>query len=153
MRHENIVVAGTEDFVDRLASWQTRLAGNLFTVHPFVLGAFHGLRTHLPRMAGYRERARTLAAVLAAEPGWHVAPEQPQVNAFQLHLPALPERLRAGMLTVAQRDGFWLGARAMASSVLEGGAMVEVVIGDAADGWLDAEALDAWRAAMVLARC
>lgn len=146
------VLAGSEDFIARIAPWQTRLAGNLFTAYPFVLSALHGLRTQLPRMPAYRERAQALAARLAAEPGWRVAPEPPPVNAFQLHLPAAPEALREGLLAVARRDGFWLGARAVASQVLAGGAMVEVVIGDAADGWADADAVGALRSAVVSAQ-
>ncbi|MBV8037510.1 low specificity L-threonine aldolase [Roseateles sp.] len=145
------VLAGSEDFVQRLVPWKTRLAGNLFTVHPYVLSALQGLRTQLPRLPAYRERARALAAVLAAEPGWRVAPEPPQVNAFQLHLPAAPGALREAMLEVARRDGFWLGARPAASQLIEGGTMVEIVIGDAAQGWADAESLAAWRAAVALA--
>jgi threonine aldolase len=146
------VLAGSQDFIARVAPWQTRLAGNVFTLHPFVLSALHGLRTQLPRMPAYRERARQLAAALAAEPGWRVAPEPPQVNAFQLHLPVEPGQLREALLEVARRDGFWLGARAVASQVVGGGAMVEVVIGDAADGWADAEARAALRAAVTQAR-
>ena len=134
-----------------MAPWQTRLAGNVFTLHPFVLSAMHGLRTQLPRMPGYRERAQALAQQLAAQPGWRVAPEVPQVNAFQLHLPVAPEALREGLLEVARRDGFWLGARAVASHVLAGGAMVEIVIGDAADSWTDHEALAALRRAVLSA--
>jgi len=145
------VLAGSRDFIDAAAPWQTRLAGNLFTVYPFALSALQGLRTQLPRMADYRARAQRLAALLAVEPGWLVAPEPPQVNAFQLHLPVSPEALREGLLAVARRDGFWLGARAVASQQLAGGAMVEVVIGDAADAWGDAEALAAWRHALSLA--
>lgn len=145
------VLAGAEDFIADVDPWQTRLAGNVHTVYPFVLSALQGLRTQLPRMAGYRERARALALLLATRPGWRVAPEPPQVNAFQLHLPAAPERLREGMLQVAAEQGFWLGARATASQVLEGGAMVEVVIGDAADDWADGEALAAWQAAVTAA--
>lgn len=142
------VLAGSEDFIAATAPWQTRLAGNVFTLHPFVLSALHGLRTQLPRMPAYRARAQALAKLLAAEPGWRVAPEPPQVNAFQLHLPAAPERLREALLGVADRDGFWLGARAVASTVLAGGAMVEVVIGDAAEDWADGEALAALRRAV-----
>lgn len=145
------VLAGPEDFIERLAPWKTRLAGNLFTLHPYVLSALNGLRRQLPRLPIYRERARALAALLAAEPGWRVAPEPPQVNAFQLHLPAAPQALREAMLEVARRDGFWLGARPVASHRIEGGAMVEIVIGDAAEGWTDAEVLAAWRAAVGLA--
>jgi threonine aldolase len=145
------VLAGGEDFIARLAPWQTRLAGNVYTLYPFVLSALQGLRTQLPRMPAYRERARAVAVLLAAEPGWRVAPELPQVNAFQLHLPVAPGALREAMLGVAQREGFWLGARAVASHLQRGGAMVEVVIGDAAEGWTDDEALAAWRRAVTLA--
>lgn len=113
-----------------------------------VLSAVQGLRTQLAQMPAYRARARALAAVLAGEPGWRVSPEVPQVNAFQLHLPVAPEALREGLLTVARDAGFWLGARAVASHLVPGGAMVEVVIGDAAQGWTDAEALAAWRRAV-----
>jgi threonine aldolase len=141
------VLAGSEAFIAKVAPWQTRLAGNVFTLHPFVLSALHGLRMQLPRMPEYRERALTLAAGLRAVPGWRVAPEVPQVNAFQLHLPISPERLREGLLDVARADGFWLGARAVASHVVEGGAMVEIVIGDAAEGWRDDEAVAALRRA------
>lgn len=142
------VLAGGEDFIAGIAPWQTRLACNLFTAYPFVLSALQGLRTQLPRMPAYRERAQALAAVLATEPGWRVSPEVPQVNAFQLHLPAAPEALREGLLAVARRDGFWLGARAVASHLMEGGAMVEIVIGDASEGWRDGEAVDALRRAV-----
>jgi len=142
------VLAGCEDFIAKVAPWQTRLAGNVFTLHPFVLSALHGLRTQLPRMPEYRERAQSLAQQLAAQPGWRVAPELPQVNAFQLHLPANHERLREALLEVARRDGFWLGARAVVSHLIEGGAMVEVVIGDAAEGWTNDEAVNALRRAV-----
>ncbi|RZL39593.1 MAG: threonine aldolase [Rubrivivax sp.] len=142
------VLAGDASFIAETAPWQARLAGNVFTLHPFVLSALHGLRRHAPRMPVYRKRAQGLAALLAAEPGWRVAPEPPQVNAFQLHLPAAPGRLREALLDVARRDGFWLGARAEASTVLAGGAMMEVVIGDAAEDWTDTDALAALRRAV-----
>lgn len=142
------VLAGSAEFIAATAPWQTRLAGNVYTQAPFVLGALEGLRTQLPRMPSYRARAQRLAALLAAEPGWRVWPEPPQVNAFQLHLPVAPGMLRERLLAVAARDGFWLGARAGASHLLAGGAMVEVVIGDTADGWDDADALQALRAAV-----
>jgi len=145
------VLAGSEDFIARLAPWKTRLAGNVFTLYPFVLSASEGLRRHLPRMPAYRDRARSLAAALAAVPGWRVAPEPPQVNAFQLHLPAAPEPLREALLEVARREGFWLGARPVASKQLEGGAMVEIFTGDAAEGWTDDEAVAALRQAARLA--
>jgi hypothetical protein len=36
------------------------------------------------------------------------------------------------------------------SGRIDCGAMVEIVIGEAADDWTDAEALDAWRAVLAL---
>ncbi|MDT9001083.1 beta-eliminating lyase-related protein [Paucibacter sp. APW11] len=145
------MIVGSADFIAALAPWQTRLAGNVYTLYPFVLSAVAGLRDQLPRMAAYRQRAQQLAARLAAEPGWQVWPAPPQTNSFQLHLPAGPERLRAALLAFAAEQGFWLGARAVASTRLAGGAMVEIVIGDAAEGWSDGEALLAWRAAVAQA--
>jgi threonine aldolase len=142
------VLAGSGDFIAATTPWQSRLAGSLPTQFPFVISAREGLRRHLPRMPAYRARAQALAAALAAVPGFVVAPAVPQVNAFQLHLPMDPVPLREALLETARREGFWLGARAVASQLLPGGAMVEVVIGDAAAGWTDAEAVAMWRAAV-----
>jgi len=145
------LLLGPEDFTAALAPWKTRLAGNVYTLYPFVLSAIAGLRQQLPRMAAYRERAIGLAARMNAAPGWLVAPEAPQTNAFQLHLPAEPQRLREAMLAVADEQGFWLGARTVESHLLAGGSMVEVTVGDAADGWTDGEAIEAWRLAVARA--
>ncbi|XHS79499.1 threonine aldolase family protein [Burkholderiaceae bacterium UC74_6] len=141
------LLLGPEDFTAALAPWKTRLAGNVYTLYPFVLSSIAGLRQQLPRMAAYRERAIGLAARMSAEPGWLVAPEPPQTNSFQLHLTVEPKRLREAMLGVARDQGFWLGARAVESHLLDGGSMVEIIVGEAADGWTDGEAIEAWRLA------
>jgi len=145
------LLAGPAAFVEALAPWKARLGGNVYTLYPFVLSAIAGLRKQLPHMGAYRERARALAARLAAEPGWRVAPDAPQTNSFQLHLPVAPERLRLAMLAVARDEGFWLGARAVASTVLKGGAMVEIVVGDASQDWTDDAVQAAWRLAQTRA--
>lgn len=142
------MLAGAAGFIEATAPWQTRLAGNVATLHPYALSAWDGLRRRLPRMAEWRERAQGLAARFAAQPGWRVAPAVPHINSFQLHLPAAPDALREAMLDGARRDGFWLVGRAVPSRLIEGGAMVEIVIGDAADGWRDVEALAAWQQAV-----
>jgi len=142
------LLLGPEDFTAALAPWKTRLAGNVYTLYPFVLSSIAGLRQQLHRMAAYRERTLALATRMGAEPGWRVAPEPPQTNSFQLHLPAEPKRLRDAMLAVAREQGFWLGARAAESQLLAGGSMVEIIVGDAADGWNDEEAIEAWRLAV-----
>lgn len=144
------VLAGPEDFIQRVRPWQTRLAGNLFTLFPYVLAAVDGLRRHLPRMAEYHARAQRLAAALGTIDGVRVAPEPPQTNSFQLHLPAEPGRVTQALLDQAHSDGFWLGAQA-APSVWPGHAMVEVVVGDAADDWADEQAVAQFRAVLAAA--
>ncbi|MGM9491755.1 threonine aldolase family protein [Ideonella sp. YS5] len=133
------VLAGSEDFIARVRPWQTRLAGNLYTVFPYVLSAMAGLDRHLPRMAAYRERALGLAQALARVPGARIAPEPPQTNSFQLHLPVERARLDAALASQAQASGFWVAGRS-AHSIWPGHAMIEVVVGDAADHWTDAQA-------------
>ena len=139
------VLAGPADFIEKAQLWKTRLAGNVYTVFPYVLSALDGLRTQLPRMGAYRTRARALAEALSAEKGWVVLPEPPQVNSFQLHLPGEPEALAEAMREVARREKFWLGARC-AKSALPGHGMVEIAIGDAADDWHDEAVVALFRA-------
>ena len=139
------VLAGPADFVAKTQLWKSRLAGNVYTVYPYVLSALDGLRTQLPRMGAYRERARALAAALSAEKGWVVLPEPPQVNSFQLHLPGEPAALAQAMRDIAGREKFWLGARC-ARSAVPGHGMLEIAIGDAADDWRDEEVVALFRA-------
>jgi threonine aldolase len=134
------VLAGSEDFIARVLPWKSRLAGNLFTAFPYVLSAMSGLDKHLPRMAAYRERALGLAQALARVPGARIAPEPPQTNAFQVHLPVDRARLDAALATHAQAHGFWIAGRSVVS-IWPGHSMIEVVVGDAADHWTDAQAV------------
>jgi hypothetical protein len=100
---------------------------------------------------GRLPRARPRAGRRAGRPARRAAgAEPPHTNSFR-YLPADPARLREALLAQAEATGFWLGNRAQPSVRLAGGAMVEIVIGDAADGWRDEQAVAAWRA--VLARC
>lgn len=146
------LLAGPRDFIDSLAPWKTRLAGNVYTLYPFVLSAVAGLRHQLPRMGAYVERARLLAVLLSSQRGWRVAPDLPHTNSFQLHLPADPDRLRSALLEQARTTGFWLGNRAATSSLVPGAAMIEIVIGDAADAWSDQEALAALQVTLARAQ-
>jgi threonine aldolase len=137
------VLAGSSDFIAQVRPWQQRLAGNLWTAFPYVLSAQDGLRRHLPRMGEYRERARSLAAALSASlraEGVVVAPEPPQVNAFQVHLPGDPARVTQAMKDLAARERFWLAGRCIAST-RPGLSMFEVAIGDASEDWDEAQAV------------
>lgn len=145
------VLAGTAEFIAEARVWQARHCGALVTAFPFVISAHDGLRRHLPRMGGYFERARSLAASLARVPGAAVAPAPPHCNAFQLYLPAGAAALETAHLALAQASGVWLFGR-FADTALPGLAMAEVSIGDAADDVGDDEAVELVGRLVALAR-
>lgn len=128
------MLAGPADFIRQATLWKGRLAGNLFTVFPYALSAAIGLRTHLPRMTEYHQRARQLAVALAQVDGLRLSPTPPHTNSFQVHLQGEPARVRQAMLDIAREHRFWLATRA-SESTWPGHAMVEVAIGDASTGW------------------
>lgn len=128
------ILACSEEFIRRTAVWTSRLACNLYSAYPYVLGGLQGLRTQLPRMGEYRDRARALAAALSDTPGLRVHPVQPPTNSFQLHLAMEPDRLDAALRRAAEEDGWWLASACQPSSQA-GWSMIEIVIGDASDNW------------------
>ncbi|MGA6161889.1 threonine aldolase family protein [Amycolatopsis magusensis] len=135
------VLAGEAGPIAATRPWTTRHGGDLYTVFPYVLAARAGLRTHLPRMAGYRERALGLAAALARVPGARVAPEPPHTNAFQVYLPGTPERLTAANRALLERENVWLFAN-FTETPVPGLAMAEVGVGSSTAAFTDEEAAE-----------
>ena len=135
------VLAGPADIIAQARVWQARHCGALMTAFPFVLGALDGLAHHLPKMAGYVERARRLAAVLASVPGVRIQPDPPQCNAFIVHLPHDPATLEAAHLRLARSTGTWLFHR-FTPTPLPSASTAEVTIGEAADDLTDGEIAD-----------
>lgn len=132
------VLAGDEALLERVAVWKTRFGGNLHTAYPYALSALAGLDLRLARMPGYVARARTLAAVLDAS-GVRCVPAVPDVNAFQVILPGAPEALAAANRAFARGRGIWL-FNAFLPADNPDLTRAEIVIGDAAEGYDDAEA-------------
>lgn len=139
------VLAGSEDHVRALAPWKTCFAGNLFTSFPTAISALDGLDRHLPQMPAYVARARSLAAALDGRVQAVVHPAPPHTNAFQLHMAGSPGELAERNRAFAREEGVWL-FNAFTESPFEGLAMGEVVIGEAAGSFSDAEAAQ-WLAA------
>lgn len=79
------VVAGPQDIVDEARRWRTRHGGTLFTMLPYALSALRGLRTLLPRMGEFHERAVELAEALEDQ-GFRVFPNPPHTNAFRVFI-------------------------------------------------------------------
>lgn len=134
------MVLGETDVLAAMRPWQTRFGGDLYTAFPQALSALDGLDQQLPRMPAYVARARTLAARLAADARLLVNPGTPDVNAFQLLLPGSPGDLESCHAALAQKTGVWLFG-AFADAPVAGRTLVEVVIGSAADGYSDDEAV------------
>jgi threonine aldolase len=145
------ILAGPADFIAAARVWQGRHGGTLWTAFPFIISAAEGLKHHLPRMAGYRDRARRLAEALATIAGVQVVPALPHTNAFQLYLPAAPKALDAAHLKLADESGTWLFGR-FAETALPTLAMAEINIGDAAEDLADGEIVELVGRLVALAR-
>lgn len=135
------ILAGSEEHVRSLGVWKTRYAGNLFTAFPHAIAALDGLDTHLPRMSDYVERARRLALRLQDRHRGAIQPFPPQTNAFQIFFEGAPADLKERNRDFASRHGVWL-FNAFAEAPQDGWTIGEVVIGDAADHYDDAEAAE-----------
>ena len=133
------VLAGEPALLGRFQVWKTRFGGNLNTAFPFAISALAGLEQRLGRMPAYLARARELAAALAAK-GFQTVPAVPEVNAFQVILPGEPAALMDATRQFAKRKGTWL-FNAFLPGDQPGQARAEIVIGDAADHYDDAEAV------------
>jgi threonine aldolase len=101
------VLAGDADFIAEARVWQHRHGGRLVSLYPFVLAAQRGFEERLPRMAGYRERARAIAARLAEIGGVHVNPNPPHTNTFHVLLPGTKEELEGRAHAIARETGVW----------------------------------------------
>jgi len=132
-------LVGSESLLDEISPWKTRFSGDVHTAYPEAIAALDGLDRYLPKMPGYVERARALAAYLSAA-GFRTIPEIPDVNAFQLILPAKAEQLRQRHREFARRHRIWL-FNDFKPAQPPGHAMAEVVIGDAASAHTDAAIL------------
>lgn len=101
-------LAGPADFIAAVKPWLTRHGAYPFSIAPYVVAARTGLAHHLPKMAGYVERARHLAAALKTLPGLRVVPDPPQTNGFQVWLPASKAELEPRLSTIEAKAGIRL---------------------------------------------
>lgn len=136
------LVAGTTEFVAALAPWKSRYGGNLVTAWPYAISALDGLERLAPRMGEFVERARALAAGLAAVPQVLVHPQRPHTNAFQLWLRGRPDTLAVRHRTMAQTGEWWL-FDVFAEAPLDGWTMAEIQIGTTSDHWSVEQAVQA----------
>ena len=123
-------LAGPADVIAEARVWQKRHGGTLVQQYPYVLSARQGLRTRLDRMGAYWDKAREVAAALAALPGIQIVPDPPQTRMFHLYLPADRDRVRDAALDLAAETGIWTFER-VGSTPLPGYSKLEFTAGDA----------------------
>ena len=132
------VLAGSQRFIDATSSWRHRHGTELWSVYPYAIAAHHGLRTHLPRMAQYRARARAIAKLVTEIDVIRIFPDPPHTNAFQIFMLGDAPKLEDRVIEIARDSGVWLFDHIRPTSV-PGVAMGEIQIGAGADQLTDQE--------------
>lgn len=134
------VVVGADDVVAEIRQWRTRHGGTLYTMMPQAVAGLRGLRTQLPRMAEYHDRARELAALLV-ERGLRVFPDPPHTNAFRVY--AERDHLDVTERIAQAREDDKLGVSPPWSAAdVPGWSWTEFVVADATMGWSAVDAAD-----------
>ncbi len=145
------VLAGDEQTIAQARLWRTRLGGNLPDAWPLAAVALVGLEDLLPRMAEFRDHARTLAAALNADGVARTVPEHPQTPLLHVHLPVGKDAVeRAGADLLAER-GVQLYGR-VRSSPDPRACSFEITVGENALDFTVAEVVDLIRELVERAR-
>jgi threonine aldolase len=135
------VLAADPDFLAGCAPWLERHGAQLFHSYPYALAALDGLDRQLPKLAGFRDRAISLAAAIGEIDGVFVTPQPPQVNGFHIYLPGSPETLRERHLELAAACGDWLFGNFWPTSA-HGQSVVEIQVGDPTAAFTDREVVE-----------
>jgi threonine aldolase len=133
-------VVGPEDELAEVRRWRKRMGGTLIGMTAYALGALRGLRTELPRMAEYHDRAVALAAALAAR-GVRVFPEAPHTNAFRIFAPSAAELASERLLDLMEQEKTLL-SYLWTDTEVPGWSFVEFPVGPATVEWDVDEAAD-----------
>ncbi|MFG2062378.1 threonine aldolase family protein [Micromonospora sp. NPDC048871] len=105
------VLAGPRDLLAEARLWRRRLGGDVYDAWPIALAALHGLDTHLPRLAAYRDHAVAIAAAITADGVARVVPNPPQTPLFHVHLPVGPAAAERAAETLLADTGVELFGR------------------------------------------
>ena len=123
-------VAGDEALVAQVREWRTRLGGTLHGLWPAAATALAMLPERLAAMPRRLDHARAVAAALDGVPGVRVSPPVPQTPMMHLFLDTTTDAFEAASRRLAEDDGVWTWARAMATTD-PGVVRVELAVGSA----------------------
>jgi len=143
------IIAGDSELIESILPWKTRLAGDIYTVFPYVLSALQGIKEHLPNIPIYCQRAKALATALSKHFGRHVIPYPVQTNAFIFEFLESKECVEKASIRYAKKHNVWLFDRVIHDNF---GCRVEIQIGNAMNEWSDEQVIDAFEEIIFLAR-
>jgi threonine aldolase len=99
-------LAGPADVIAEAAVWRRRHGGTLAAMWPYAAAALHGLRTRLPRMEAYLQKAREIAAAIRDLPGVEVVVDPPQSPMLHVRLRTDHDALLRAALELATERGW-----------------------------------------------
>jgi threonine aldolase len=100
-------LAGATDLVAEVREWRRRHGGTIYGLWPLAASGLNGLRTRLPRIPDYRDRALAIAAALRDLPGVEVLPDPPHTTMMHLLLHRDAGALRRSVLRLAREERIW----------------------------------------------
>jgi threonine aldolase len=122
-------LAGPEDVVAEARVWRRRHGGTLYGLWPLAASGLQGLRTRLPRIADYRQRALEIAEALRDLPGVEVVPDPPHTTMMHLFVRRDAASLRAAVGRLASDERIWTFS--FSASDVPGVQRAELEVGDA----------------------
>ena len=100
-------VAGPADVIAQVRDWRKRMGGTLFGLWPNAASALSCLTARLPKMPGYFEHAKAIAAELSKLDTVRVVPDPPQTPMMHVLLRTTPQRFADGVRVLAADRGVW----------------------------------------------
>ena len=131
-------VAGPAEILAEVCEWRRRMGGTLVGLWPNAASALTCLATRLPKMSGYLDHARAIAAALREVPGIRVIPDPPQTSMMHLLVNTTQEQFDTAFRTVAAEQGIWTWSSAMTTAD-PSVQRVELTVGDATSALSPAE--------------
>jgi threonine aldolase len=131
-------VAGPAEILAEVCEWRRRMGGTLVGLWPNAASALTCLATRLPKMSGYLDHARAIAAALREVPGIRVIPDPPQTSMMHLLVNTTQEQFDTAFRTVADEQGIWTWSSAMTTAD-PSVQRVELTVGDATSALSPAE--------------
>ncbi|HEY8296477.1 MAG TPA: beta-eliminating lyase-related protein [Candidatus Baltobacteraceae bacterium] len=122
-------LAGPKAIIDQARLWQWRHGGRLVAQYPMIVSAREGLKTYLPRIPRYVERARAIARAIGSFDAVTVTPNPPPTNMLHAFVRGDFDRLDAAAMRVAEETGIWL-VGAFARGDIPDRQMFELSCGD-----------------------